>query len=99
MKQYARIGCNEKFLEINTGSYSGWVTDDPMGEDICLDPLADYETVEESLLKAFAKSEDVSISEEDRQSLIDGRVSDEWIDKKYPEISLLKGSRIRLMNI
>ena len=84
IKQYAGIGCNEKLLEINTGSYSGWVTDDPMGEDICLNPLADYETVGESLLKAFAKSRDVSISEEDRQALIDGRVTRQWIKEKYP---------------
>ncbi len=88
IKQYAGIVCNEKFLEIDTGSYSGWVTDDPLGEDIYLSPLADFKTIGESLLKAFAKSRDVSISEEDRQALIDGRVSDEWIDKKYPEISL-----------
>ena len=84
IKQYAGIVCNEKFLEIDTGSYSGWVTDDPMGEDIYLKPLADFKTVGESLLKAFAKSRDVSISKEDRQALIDGKVTRQWINEKYP---------------
>ncbi len=84
IKQYAGIVCNEKFLEIDTGSYSGWVTRDPEGEDIYLSPLADFRTVGESLLRAFAKSRDVSISEEDRQALIDGRVTRQWINEKYP---------------
>lgn len=37
-KKYAGIACNEQFMEINTGSFSGWVTDDPLGEDIYLEP-------------------------------------------------------------
>ncbi len=88
MNKYGGINFNEKFMGIYTCSDSGWITEDPMGEDIYLSPLADFRTVGESLLRAFAKSRDVSISEEDRQALIDGRVSDEWIDKKYPDISL-----------
>ena len=84
IKQYAGIGCNEKFMKICTCSDSGWIQQDPLGEDIYLDPLADYKTIGESLLKAFAKSRDVSISEEDRQALIDGRVTRQWIKEKYP---------------
>ena len=84
IKQYAGIGCNEKFMKICICSDSGWIQQDPLGEDIYLDPLADYKTIRESLLKAFAKSRDVSISEEDRQALIDGRVTRQWIKEKYP---------------
>ena len=81
----AVIYCNEKFLRILTCSYSGWSQGDPYGEDIYLDPLADYKTVGESLLKAFAKSRDVSISEEDRQLYIDKKLTREDILKKYPD--------------
>ena len=88
MNKYVGIKFNEKFMRIYTCSDSGWIQQDPYGEDMYLNPLADYKIIGESLLKAFAKSRDVSISEEDRQALIDGKVSDEWIDKKYPEISL-----------
>ena len=68
MNKYGGINFNEKFMEIYTCSDSGWITEDPMGEDIYLSPLADFRTVGESLLRAFAKSRDVSISEEDRQA-------------------------------
>lgn len=85
-KKYAGITCNEKFMEINTGSFSGWVVDDPEGEDIYLNPLADCETIGKAILKALAKSRDVSISEKDRQALIDGRVTKQWINEKYPEL-------------
>ena len=85
IKQYAGIGCNEKFLEINTGSFSDGVVADPQGEEIYLDPLADFKTIGESLLKAFVKSRDVSISEEDRQLYIEKKITREDIFRKYPE--------------
>lgn len=78
-KKYAGISCNDKFLEINTGSYSGWVTDDPLGEDIYLEPLADNKTIGESLLKALAKSRDLSETEEERLMDI---TTKEWRDLK-----------------
>lgn len=80
----AIVRCNEKFLRILTCSYSGWSQGDPYGEDIYLVPPADFKTVGESLLKALAKSRDVSISKEDRQALIDGKVTRQWIKEKYP---------------
>lgn len=81
----AVLGVNEKFIRVLTCSYSGWITDDPFGEDIYLDLFVDFRDIGESVLRALAKSRDVSISEEDRKALIDGKVTREWIDEKYPE--------------
>ncbi len=81
----AIIRCNERFWRILTCSYSGWSQGDPYGEDIYLDPSADYKTIGEALLKALAKSRDVSISEEDRQLYIDKKLTREDILKKYPD--------------
>ena len=83
-KKYAGINCNEKFLEIYTCSDSGWIQDDPFGEDIYFELLADNKIIGESILKALVKSRDVSISEEDRQALIEGKVTRQWIKEKYP---------------
>lgn len=83
-KKHVGIDCNEKLLEIHTCSDSGWIQDDPLGEDIYLDPLADSKTIGEAILKALAKSRDVSISEEDRIALIEGKVTRQWINEKYP---------------
>ncbi len=85
IKQYAGINCNEKFMKICTCSDSGWIQQDPLGEDIYIDPSADYKTIGEALLKALAKSRDISISEEDRQLYIDKKLTREDILKKYPD--------------
>ena len=71
----AVIHINEKFIRILTCSYSGWSQGDPKGEDIYLEPLADVKIIGESVLKALAKSRDLSISEEDRQALNEQRVT------------------------
>lgn len=83
-KKYAFIGCNEKFFEIVTRSFTGGLSGDPLGEDIYLEPLSNCKIIGEAVRKALAKSRDLSISEEDRQALIDGKVTEEWIDEKYP---------------
>ena len=87
-KKYAGIACNEMFIAINTCSFSGWVVGDPKGEDIYLEPLADCRIIGDAVLKALAKSRDLSISEEDRQALIDKKVTRQWIREKYPESAL-----------
>lgn len=78
-KRYTGVGCNEKFLEITTGSYSGWVTDDPLGEDIYLEPLTDNKIIGEAILKALAKSRDLSETEEEKNMSI---TDEEWRDLK-----------------
>lgn len=90
MTKYCGLRCNEKFLNIYTCSDSGWVQKDLLGKDIYLDLLADCETIGESMLKALVKSRDLCISEEDRQALIDGKITREWIDDKYPERKLYR---------
>ena len=88
MRRYCSFKCNEKFLEIRTCSDAGWIQQDPKGEDIYLEPLADCRIIGDAVLKALAKSRDLSISEEDRQALIDKKVTRQWIRDKYPESAL-----------
>ena len=78
-KTYCGCKCNEKFLEIWTCSDSGWIQKDPLGEDIYLEPLTDNRTIGEALLKALAKSRDLSETEEERLMDI---TTKEWRDLK-----------------
>ncbi len=75
----AIIRINEKFIRILTCSYSGWSQGDPQGEDIYLAPLADVKIIGESVLKALAKSRDLSETEEEKNMDI---TTKEWRDLK-----------------
>lgn len=79
IERYVAIGCNEKFLEIITCSFTGGVSGDPKGEDIYLEPLADVKIIGESVLKALAKSRDLSEKEEEKNMDI---TTKEWRDLK-----------------
>ena len=81
----AVIHSNETFLRVLTCSYSGWSQGDPKGEDIYLEPLADCRIIGDAVLKALAKSRDLSISEEDRQQYIDKKITRNDLLKKYPD--------------
>ncbi len=78
-KKYAFVGCNEKFLEIVTRSFTGGLSGDPKGEDIYLEPLADCKTIGEAILKALAKSRDLSETEEEKNMNI---TDEEWRNLK-----------------
>ena len=78
-KKYAGIACNEMFIAINTCSFSGWVVGDPKGEDIYLEPLADCRITGDAVLKALAKSRDLSETEEEEKMNI---TTKEWRDLK-----------------
>ena len=84
-EKYAAIGCNEKFLEIVTRSFTGGLSGDPKGEDIYLEPLSDCRVIGDAVLKALAKSRDLSICEEDRQQYIDKKMTYDDLLKKYPD--------------
>ena len=81
----AVIHSNETFLRVLTCSYSGWSQGDPKGEDIYLEPLTDCKVIGDAVLKALAKSRDLSISEEDRQQYIDKKITRNDLLKKYPD--------------
>ena len=75
MRRYCSFKCNEKFLEIRTCSDAGWI--DPKGEDIYLEPLADCRIIGDAVLKALAKSRDLSETEEEEKMNI---TTKEWRD-------------------
>ena len=75
----AVIHSNETFLRVLTCSYSGWSQGDPKGEDIYLEPLADCRVIGDAVLKALAKSRDLSETEEEKKMDI---TDEEWRDLK-----------------
>ncbi len=88
MKRYCSININEKFLEIFTCSDGGYIQDDPVGYDLYFDPLVDIDLLGMSLLRVLSKSRDFGVSEEDRRALMEGEVSYQYIEEKYPKASI-----------
>ncbi|MBE6447638.1 MAG: hypothetical protein E7015_04135 [Alphaproteobacteria bacterium] len=65
-KNQTRPEVSALYSWIVTLSFTGGLSGDPFGEDIYLEPLADCKVVGESILKALAKSRDLSEIEDEK---------------------------------